>query len=60
MSATCPWIAFVDGILNALGASDAYRAKAVANIEAMIQLGLLEQAPVCSSKARIEQGCCLV
>jgi hypothetical protein len=46
MSAIRSWIAFVDGILDDLGASAAYRAKAIADIEAMISLGLLEHMPL--------------
>jgi hypothetical protein len=46
MSAIRTWIAFVDAILDDLGASAVYRAKAIADIEAMIRLGLLEGTPL--------------
>ena len=46
MSAIRTWIAFVDAILDDLGASAVYRAKAIADIEAMIRLGLLEDTPL--------------
>jgi hypothetical protein len=46
MSAIRTWIAFVDAILDDLGASAAYRAKAMADAEAMIRLGLLDHTPL--------------
>ena len=39
MSASRPWKTFIDGVLADLGASANYRAKAKADIEAMIERG---------------------
>ena len=59
MSAIRTWIAFVDAILDDLGASAPYRAERIADIEAMIGLGLLAHTPLeefpCCSDAGTEK-----
>jgi hypothetical protein len=46
MSASRIWPAFVDGVLVDLGVSAAYRARAMADIEAMIGAGFFEHVPL--------------
>ena len=55
MSAIRSWIAFVDGILDDLGASAPYRAERIADSEAMIGLGLLAHTPLEEFKSSL---CC--
>jgi hypothetical protein len=46
MSASRPWIALVDGVLDELGVSVEYRDRAIADIEALAEGGHLEHVPL--------------